>query len=108
MPELSSLFARRPSTPIPVLLALLGASACRSADSLAESTDVALEQATVAAADEGDPESQFRLGLAHARGEGVEADDERASYWYERAATRGAIRQPLLERIAGEMQRSRA
>ena len=35
------------------------------------------------------PEAQYRLGLVHARGEGVPIDDDVATYWFGRAAMLG-------------------
>ena len=40
-------------------------------------------------AEQGDPESQFQLGLAYAKGWGVSQDDAEAVRWFRRSAERG-------------------
>ncbi len=42
-----------------------------------------------ALAEDGDPAAALALGNLYATGEGVPRDDERAAYWYGRAAARG-------------------
>ncbi|MBE9208697.1 DUF2610 domain-containing protein [Nostoc sp. LEGE 06077] len=44
------------------------------------------------AAEGGDAEAQYLLGIAYNAGEGVTADSERTAYWLRRAATRGFSR----------------
>ncbi|MCC5637210.1 DUF2610 domain-containing protein [Nostoc sp. CHAB 5844] len=44
------------------------------------------------AAEGGDAEAQYLLGIAYNAGEGVAADPERTAYWLRRAATRGFSR----------------
>jgi len=44
------------------------------------------------AAEGGDAEAQYLLGIAYNAGEGVAADQERTAYWLRRAATRGFSR----------------
>ena len=41
------------------------------------------------AAEQGDPEAQFRLGFAYANGEGVPVDDAESLAWFRRAAEQG-------------------
>jgi TPR repeat protein len=43
-----------------------------------------------AAADRGDPQAQYNLGLAYAKGEGVEQDNISAHAWFNIAASRFA------------------
>ncbi|WP_187308093.1 caspase family protein, partial [Nostoc cycadae] len=47
------------------------------------------------AAEGGDAEAQYLLGVAYNAGEGVAADSERTAYWLKRAATRGFSRAQL-------------
>jgi TPR repeat protein len=44
------------------------------------------------AAEGGDAEAQYLLGIAYSKGEGVAADPERTGYWLRRSATRGFSR----------------
>jgi hypothetical protein len=42
-----------------------------------------------AAAQQGHPRAQFRLGWMYGQGEGVEKDEAQSAYWYEKAAQQG-------------------
>lgn len=49
-------------------------------------------QAWLDAAENGHPESQFRVGMMFDRGEGVVADTVSAAYWYQKAAAQDHVR----------------
>ena len=69
---------------IPLALVLFAAPA--PAASTAQTSDLAgLRQA----ADQGDPDAQFSLGVLYVNGRGVERNDELAMSWFRRAAEQG-------------------
>ncbi|QSH95232.1 tetratricopeptide repeat protein [Treponema phagedenis] len=43
-------------------------------------------------AEQGDAESQYKLGLMYYNGEGTEVDKEKALYWYTKAAEQGVVK----------------
>lgn len=54
-----------------------------------DSSEIAKE--VVKAAEEGDAQYQFNLGLMYETGEGVPQDDLQAAYWYRKAAEQGFV-----------------
>jgi len=53
-----------------------------------------------AAAEKGDPEGQFGLAEMYAAGEGTERDNEKAIFWYKRAAEGAQMRATLVLALA--------
>ena len=78
----------RKSLSLPFLSLLLASAAALAGAAAARAQDEAFEE-LIAAATEGDVDSQFSLATAYERGTRTQVDFEQAAYWYRKAAEQG-------------------
>lgn len=88
---------RSPTATNPVLLYLL--CACLALGPVTALGDI---ESLREQAEQGDAEASFKLAERYLHGEGVEPDDERAAYWYRKAAEGGYYRHRPAEAASAE------